>query len=76
MTTHPDSLTAARRAFEQLQTAASALHAGRLSPMAERELRAAMPELAEVARTAALVSIAESLHTLAASDPDAGQASP
>ncbi|GAB3856650.1 hypothetical protein GCM10029963_53380 [Micromonospora andamanensis] len=62
---HPDALTAARNAFTQLQDAAAAIAADTLSPMAARETRAAMPELAEVVRTAALVSIAESLHTLA-----------
>lgn len=62
---HPDPTTAARNAFTQLQDAAAAIASDTLSPMATREMRAAMPDLAEVARTAALVSIAESLHALA-----------
>ncbi|MBX7264939.1 hypothetical protein KIF24_01960 [Micromonospora sp. Llam7] len=62
---HPDPMTAARNAFAQLQNAAAAIAADSLSPMAAREMRAAMPDLADVVRTAALVSIAESLHTLA-----------
>ncbi|GGM14167.1 hypothetical protein [Micromonospora yangpuensis] len=71
----PDPVTVARSAFDRLQAAAAALNADTLSPMAARETRAVIPEVAEVARTAALVSIAESLHTLAASDPATGATS-
>lgn len=69
MPVHPDALTAARSALASLQTFAAEAGADYISPRAERELREAMPRLADIARTAALVSIAESLHTLATEDP-------
>ncbi|WP_431729951.1 hypothetical protein [Verrucosispora sp. TAA-831] len=62
---HPDPHTAARNALVQLQTWAAGVASETLSPMAAREIRDAMPDLADFARTAALVSIAESLHTIA-----------
>ncbi|MEW2383363.1 hypothetical protein AB0873_14910 [Micromonospora sp. NPDC047707] len=72
---HPDPLTTARRGLTSLQTAAAMLAAGNLSPREEREVREEMPQLADVARTAALVSIAESLHALAAGEPAGGEES-